>query len=190
MSRTTRLLPLAALGAATALAGCGGSDTSAVQSATATGAPAATSAVSTPAATTTAAGTSDHGGHSAGSGHGGHSPAPTVATDGPKPARQQVLAGLQRYYQGIARVTGVPEHRYDAMSICVVDAMYDKAQVQTVNALQAGALTRVHPSDGPQVAQVTADCAERTVAGAAPTSPTGGTAPGASSTGSSVGEIR
>lgn len=147
---------LAAVALATGLlsvTACGSSDSGAGASSSS----AAGSSTTTSAASPTSASPSSADGHG---GHGGHTPAPSVATDGPKPSQASVVAGLQKYYQGIAKATGVPERRYDPLAACVVNKLYPKLSVQSANALKAGALTRLSVDNAPEVSQTTADCGQ------------------------------
>lgn len=141
---------------------CGSGD-SADDGSTAAGGTGSAGATSTPSAAGASTHAQGHGGsgHSSGmSGMSGmsHTAAPPVATSGPKPSQQEVTAGLQRYYQGIAKESGAPEHAYDAMTTCLVERLYPTITVQTANALKAGSLTRVSREDGPDVARTTSDC--------------------------------
>lgn len=119
----------------------------------------ATSATSSSAPTEGASGSSDHSSHQA---------APSVASDGPKPTEGEVVAGLQRYYRGVARETGVPEDSYDELVTCIHDEVYDSLTVRSANALEAGALTRLDAADAGRVADTTAECGSQ-LPGASPT---------------------
>jgi len=77
------------------------------------------------------------------------------AGDGPKPSKEEIVAGLSTFYQ---HTQGLSADKAKKFALCMVDEMYDKAKTATLEAMRDGDTSKIAMSDAGLVAEAGFTC--------------------------------